>query len=72
MLQRTGLRGGPPHPPAHYLLLLQALQCYQAALERNKDSKQLAEKVRVLQKIVQRQKRGGAAASNAGSSAAAS
>jgi hypothetical protein len=35
----------PPRP-------LQALPCYQAALERNKDSKQLVEKVRLLQKVV--------------------
>lgn len=31
---------------------MQALQHYQAALARNKDSKQLTEKVRVLQKVV--------------------
>jgi uncharacterized protein YktA (UPF0223 family) len=32
--------------------VVQALQNYQQALERNKDSKQLVEKVRVLQKVV--------------------
>lgn len=34
------------------LLPSQALQSYQQALERNKENKQLAEKVRVLQKVV--------------------
>ncbi|KAL4452164.1 hypothetical protein ABPG75_007826 [Micractinium tetrahymenae] len=48
----------------------EALQCYQAAFERNRDSKQLAEKVRLLQKIVakQQQKPAAAAATTAAGS----
>ena len=30
----------------------EALSCYQHALERNKENKQLADKVRMLQKVV--------------------
>lgn len=44
---------------------LQALQCYQAALERNRESKQLTEKVRLLQKIVAKQHQQAAASTAA-------
>jgi uncharacterized protein YktA (UPF0223 family) len=36
----------------HAVAAMQALESYQAAYQRNKESKQLAEKVRVLQKVV--------------------
>ncbi|PRW57250.1 serine threonine- phosphatase 5 [Chlorella sorokiniana] len=45
----------------------EALQCYRSSLERNKESKQLAEKVRVLTKIVDKSKRSNGSGSAAGS-----